>query len=241
MQINKRIGRTAVIAVSMLTCLALAATAFASDQGTATTSSNGTCTKAITIPSGATPGFYDVEASGQVIVEDDGEYPPASANVSASSSVVFPGETFSVSCSGFAPNTTVTFHLDFVRSAQAFSLAQVTETRTVSTRIRVLDPDLFDRDGDRIVRDGGGDDTTIIVNNSSSSSSSSAAAAGGGGGGTVVQQPQTIVKKVVGAGGGKLVRTGVDALPLAAAAMASLLLGTVLLGAARRRRTASDS
>lgn len=240
MQINKRIGRTAVIAVSMLTCLALAATAFASDQGTATVGSNGTCSKTISIPSGATPGFYDIEVTGQVIVEDDGDYPPSSADVSASSSVVFPGESITAFCSGFAPGTTATFHLEFVRSAQAFSLAQVTETRTVSTRIRVLDPDLFFRDGDRIVRGDGGDDTTIVVNNSSSSSSSSAAAAGGGGG-TVVQQSPTVVKKAVGAGGGKLVRTGVDALPLAAAAMASLLLGTVLLGAARRRRTASDS
>lgn len=235
MQINKRIGRTAVIAVSMLTCLALAATAFASDQGTTTVSSNGTCSKTISIPSGATPGFYDIEATGQVIVEDDGDYPPGSANVAASSNVVFPGESITAFCSGFAPGTTVTFHLDFVRSAQAFSLAQVTETRTVSTRIRVLDPDLFDRDGDRIVDRGDGD-TTIVVNNSSSSSSSAAAAAGGGGGGETV-----VVKKVQAAGGAKLVRTGVDALPLAAAAMASLLLGTVLMGAARRRRTASDS
>ncbi|MBW3591111.1 MAG: hypothetical protein KY393_04590 [Actinobacteria bacterium] len=230
MQINKRIGRIAVIAVSMLTCLALAATAFASDLGTTRVNSNGNCSKAVTIPSGAAPGFYDIEATGQVIVEDDGEYPPASASISASANVVFPGETITVFCSGFAPGTTVVFHLDFVRSAQAFSLAQVTETRTVSTRIRVLDPDLFDRVGR-----GDGGDTTVVVNNSSSSSSSAAAAAGGGGGETV------IVKKIQAAGGGKLVRTGVDALPLAAAAMASLLLGTVLLGAARRRRAASDA
>jgi hypothetical protein len=64
----------------------------------------------------------------------------------------------------------------------------------------------------------------IINNNNSSSSSSSAAAAAGGAAAAAPVTPAT------------LVRTGVDALPLAAAGAAIILLGFILLTAGNRTR-----
>lgn len=241
MAFNRKIARLTVFSLSILMCLALGATAFAQSAslGEVDIDSDGDCEEDFTIPPGTDAGFYDVEVTGSVIVDSD--YPPAGASVSTDANVLFAGESFTLFCQGFEPNTEADVDLELVQLTEAtFSLAQTTETRTVRTRIRVIDRDDFDDDDDffRIIEDADGD-RTIVVNSSSSASSSAAAAASGGGdddgGETRVVVVEQRAQGTTRQPSGVLARTGMDALPVAAAAMATILLGTVLLGAARRR------
>lgn len=219
--------------------------------GTFTTDANGSFAGTVTIPSNTPPGFYDLIATGVGPVTSP--YPPTSTgSLSVSRTVVVAGETITVAGSGFAPNTTVTVRLAFVASADAtLNIAQTTTTRTLVARIRVVAPG----DGDDDDEVGGGG--TIIINNDNRVSCTSNATATASAGSYQIAQAggeininnnnsakcestATAVKKIESTPVAKpvgrvLARTGVDALPLLAAAIATILLGSVLLSAGRRR------
>ena len=247
-----RPARRFSVGLALILVLALPAAALAQTTlGTATTNSNGSFDTILTIPASTTPGTYDIAATGTAPASTP--YPPSSApSISVDRTVVRAGETVRVTGSGFSPNTTVTLRLEFVSS---FTIAQATQTVTARARIIVvapgatIAPPIF-RD---IIRGvpvpvpvpvpvvvGGGVDRTgpIVVNNNNSSSSSSSAAAAAGGGGAVVSIPTTSTAVPTAR---TLARTGIETLPLVAAAFASILLGAVCLSADRRRLLAQST
>ena len=250
--LNNRSKRTRRFCLGLTIFLILALPAVALAQttlGTVTTNSSGNFETTVTIPSGTTPGTYDIEATGTR--PSSTPYPPSSAAAcSVDRSLVRPGETIRVFGSGFSPNTSVTLRLVFVSS---FTIAQATQSVTTDcARITVASPTatippqpIFPIIGrDRpvpfpvpvpVVIGGGDRGGPIIVNNNNSSSSSSSAAASAGGGGVVAVPTQT------GTTPQTLARTGIEGLPLLAAGLALILLGSVLLSADRRRLAIQSS
>jgi hypothetical protein len=250
---NRRFGRLVCLPLALWLVLALPSLALAQTTLTSTTTnSSGSFDVDVTIPSGTALGFYDIAATGTVNVATP--YPVStSPNISVSSSVVCPGGVVRVSGSGWRPSSTVTIRLETVSLTEAsFSLAQVTETRTVRARIQVVSCGVISPIGRDLGRDviiiGNLNPVQqqrsgpIIVNNNNSSSSSSSAAASAGGGSAPAaastvgtsSTPATTVTR-------GLARTGIEALPLLAAGIATILLGTVMVRAGRRRNEALNS
>jgi hypothetical protein len=211
--------------------------------GTFTTNANGAFSGAVTIPSGTAPGLYDLIATGTGPAATP--YPPTTGGLSVSRTVVEAGDSITVSGSGFAPNTSVVVSLSARLSAASnLTIAQV--SRTLTARIRVVAP------GTDVGGNGGG---SIVINNDNRVTCTSNATATASAGYTIAQvgdininnnnsakceSTATAVKKIENTPVAKpvakvLSRTGVDALPLLAAALATILLGSVLLSAGRRR------
>lgn len=229
--------------MSLMVCGALFFAAPALAQAvlaTFTTNSTGAFSGTVTIPASTPPGVYDLIATGTGPAATP--YPPTSTGgLAVSSTVVVAGSSITVAGSGFAPNTTVTVSLSARLSAQSMQIAQV--SRTLTARIRVVAPGT---DTDT----GGG---TVIINNDNrvtcTSNATAAAYQIAQTSGSVninnnnsakCESTATAVKKiettpVTQPVAKVLARTGVDALPLLAAALATILLGSVLLSAGRRR------
>lgn len=230
--------------MSLMVCGALFFAAPAIAQtflGTFTTNSSGAFSGAVTIPAGTAPGLYDLIATGTGPLASP--YPPTTTGgLSVSRTVVEAGDSIVVAGGGFAPNTTVTVRLSARLSAQSMQIAQV--TRVLTARIRVVAPGAGVGAGGSVVinndnrvscvsnasataaaytiaQTGG----SININNNNSAKCESTASAVKAIATTPVATPVTRV----------LARTGVDALPLLAAALATILLGSVLLSAGRRR------
>lgn len=231
--------------MSLMVCGALffAAPAIAQTVlGSFTANASGAFSGAVTIPAGTAPGLYDITATGTGPATSP--YPPTTGGLSVSRTVVEAGDSLTVSGSGFAPNSAVSVSLSPRVSAQAMQIAQV--SRTLTARIRVVAP------GTGVGGNGGGSivinndnrvtctsnatataaayhvaqaGTNININNNNSAKCESTASAVKNIETTPVAKPVTKV----------LARTGVDALPLLAAAVATILLGSVLLSAGRRR------
>ena len=253
MQRKRRVGPLICLSLALTIVFALPGSALAQTLTTVTTSSSGSFSVDVTIPSGTAPGTYDIAARGTVNVATP--YPVStSPSISVSRSVLFAGETVRVTSSGWRPNTSVTLSLELVNLAEAtFRLAQTTETRTVRARIQViavgatlpadsLTRNIFIFNG---LQDSRGAGPIIVTNNNSSSSSSSAAAAASGGGATA-STPAAAVSTVGSSSPATtvtrgLARTGIEALPLLAAGIATILLGTVMVRAGRRRNEALNS
>jgi hypothetical protein len=238
--------RSRLVLMSLMVCGALffAAPAIAQTVlGTFTTNSSGAFSGAVTIPAGTAPGLYDIIATGTGPLASP--YPPTTGGLSVSRTVVEAGDSITVAGSGFAPSTTVTVSLSARLSAAAnMTIAQV--NRTLTARIRVVAPGtgtggaggsvIINNDNRvtctsnasataaasyNIAQTGG----SININNNNSAKCESTASAVKAIATTPVATPVTKT----------LARTGVDALPLLAAALATILLGSVLLSAGRRR------
>lgn len=220
---------------------AVPASAQTTTLGTVTTDASGCFTAVVAIPEGTTPGFYDLTATGTGPLASP--YPPTTTgSLSVSSTVVVAGSSLTTSGCGFAASTTVTLRLAFVSSASAeFNIAQTSTTRTLTARIRVVAPGTTGSAGG-----------SIVINNNVSCISDAKATANSGEfkiaqAGTSITnnnsaecRSEAVVNKIVQAPAVApvakvLSRTGVDALPLLAAGLATLLLGSVLLSAGRRR------
>lgn len=214
--------------------------------GTFTTNSSGVFTGAVTIPSGTAPGLYDLIATGTGPLATP--YPPTTTGgLSVSRTVVEAGDSITVSGAGFAPNTSVVVSLSArLSAASSMTIAQV-GPRVLTARIRVVAPGTDVGGGN-----GGG---SVVINNDNRVTCTSNATATASAGYTIAQvgdvninnnnsakceSTASAVKKIETTPVTKpvakvLARTGVDALPLLAAALATILLGSVLLSAGRRR------
>lgn len=186
-----------------------------------------TVTGSITAP--GTPGVYELRVTGCFVVGD--VYPPTSVSggsLAISDTVVFPGQTIFYTVTGVCAGTSLSVSVvrigDLSAESGTLRIALLTTTRTLTARFLVVAPG-----GGGVAGPAAG--PTIIVNNSSSSSSSAAASATGA---VAAAAPQATVVRV-------LARTGVDALPLLAAAAATILLGSVMLSAGRRRERQAQS
>jgi hypothetical protein len=243
------VKRSRLLVLSLMVCgaLFLAAPAIAQTLATFTTNASGTFSGTVTIPAGTAPGIYDLTATG--LGPATSPYPPTSTgSLAVSANVVQAGQSITVSGSGFAANTPVVVGLSFVANAASnMTIAQTTNTvRTLTARIRVVAP------GTGVGNAGG----NITINNNASCTSDAKATASAGytiaqTGGTVINNNNSVtckseatatgvVQKIENTPVAKpvtkvLARTGVDALPLLAAALATILLGSVLLSAGRRR------
>lgn len=238
---NPRFGVTGLL-LALGLVLALPGAAIAQTVlGTVTTTSSGTFTTRVTIPSGTAAGIYDIVATGTGTIGS--AYPPSgstSSTIAVSRSLVIAGSSLDVFGSGWTPNTTVTLRLELVNLAEAsFSLAQVTETRTARARIRVIRPGANFLFGGFVNPPAPGVSNPIIINNNNSSSSSSSAAASAGGG--TIAAGQVAAGSPANAVTRGLARTGVPALPLLAVGVATILLGSVLVSAGRRRTAGQTS
>lgn len=240
--------RSRLVILSLMVCGALfmATPAIAQTLATFTTNASGTFTGTVTIPAGTAPGIYDLTATG--LGPATSPYPPTSTGgLAVSKTVVVAGESITVSGSGFAANTPVVVALSFVASAASnLTIAQTNTLRTLTARIRVVAPgtvpvpgagNIIINNDARCVSDAKATAAApysiaqtgrTVINNSNSVECRSEATATG-----VVHKIETtpVAKPVTRV----LARTGVDALPLLAAALATILLGSVLLSAGRRR------
>ncbi|HEX2178988.1 MAG TPA: hypothetical protein VHL54_05635 [Actinomycetota bacterium] len=239
------VKRSRLLVLSLMVCgaLFLAAPAIAQTLATFTTNASGTFSGTVTIPAGTAPGIYDLTATG--LGPATSPYPPTSTgSLAVSANVVQAGQSITVSGSGFAANTPVVVSLSFVANAASnMTIAQTTNTvRTLTARIRVVAPGTG-------VGDAGGN---ITINNNASCTSDAKATASAGytiaQTGTVINNNNSVECRSEATATGVvhkietakpvtkvLARTGVDALPLLAAALATILLGSVLLSAGRRR------
>lgn len=245
-----RVKRSRLVLMSIMVFgalfIAVPAHAQTTTLGTVTTDSSGCFTTVVAISEGTAPGFYDLTATGLGLVS--GPYPPSgtgssTGSLSVSSTVVVAGSSLTASGCGFAANTPVTLRIAFVASASAeFNIAQTTTTRTLTARIRVVAPEAQ-----------GAPAGNITINNNVSCVSDAKATASSGefkiaqAGTTITNnnsaecRSEAVVNKIVQApatapvAAKVLSRTGVDALPLLAAGLATILLGSVLLSAGRRR------
>lgn len=240
-----RVKRSRLVLMSIMVFgalfIAVPAHAQTSTLGTVTTDASGCFTTVVAISEGTAPGFYDLTATGLGPVA--GAYPPSSTgSLSVSSTVVVAGSSLTASGCGFAANTPVTLSIAFVASASAeFNIAQTVTTRTLTARIRVVAPEA-----------PGAPAGNITINNNVSCVSDARATANSGefkiaqAGTTITNnnsaecRSEAVVNKIVQAPAAApvakvLSRTGVDALPLLAAGLATVLLGSVLLSAGRRR------
>lgn len=192
----------------------------------------------VTVPSTAVNGIYKITVSCNKAV-----YPlpdPTPIAVSVNDNVVVPGQVLTLSGPSGSCDAAVSVSatLSALSTAGSFNIAQVV-VRTGSVNI------LVERDGTNNlfnpqnpfgngfgnlfggqVQQPADSRGPIVINNNNSSSSSSSAAAAAGGSGVVAPPVQ------------QLARTGVDALPMAAAGAAIVLLGFILLTAGNRTRPA---
>lgn len=231
--------------MSLMVCGALFFAAPAIAQavlGTFTTNSSGVFSGAVTIPANTAPGLYDLIATGTGPVASP--YPPSTTGgLTVSRTVVEAGDSITVSGGGFAPNTTVTVSLSARLSAQSMQIAQV--TRVLTARIRVVAP------GTGVVPGAGSviinnDNTVTCVSNATATAAAYTIAQTGGSininnnNSAKCESTASAVKAIATTPVATpvtktLARTGADALPLLAAALATILLGSVLLSAGRRR------
>lgn len=249
MQPNLRRSRLALISIAVVGALFLAQPAIAQTVtlGSVTTDANGAFSAVVTIPPGTAPGIYDLSAVGLGPLV--APYPPTSTgSLSVSSTVVVSGGSLTASGGGFAANTNVVLSLTFVGEAAGTTLriAQANTTRVLAARIKVVAPEKQEGEGEgtinitnnvSCVSDATATSTassgeyriaqTTITNNNVAECRSEAVAHAAQKAETPVTPPATKV----------LVRTGADALPLLAAASATILMGMVLLTAGRRRDT----
>lgn len=239
--------RSRLVLMSLMVCGALFFAAPAIAQavlGTFTTNSSGAFSGAVTIPVGTAPGLYDIIATGTGPLASP--YPPTTGGLSVSRTVVEAGDSITVAGSGFAPNSTVIVSLSARLSASANMTIAQTAPRTLTARIRVVAP------GDGV---GGGGGSVIINNDNRVTCTSNASATASAlysiaqTGGSIninnnnsarCESTASAVKAIATTPVATpvtktLARTGVDALPLLAAALATILLGSVLLSAGRRR------
>lgn len=252
MRASSKRGRLGLISLMVCGALFLSAPAIAQTVlGTFTTNASGSFSGTVTIPANTAPGIYDLTATGLGPLVSP--YPPTSTgSLAVSSTVVCAGQSVTVSGGGFAANTPVVVALSFVASAEAgFDIAQANTTvRVLRARIRVLEAGAC---ADAGAPAGAG---KIIINNDNRVSCVSNATASADprtyklaqAGDININNENTarcestatavknIEKKPVTQPVTRvLARTGVDALPLLAAAIATILLGSVLLSAGRRR------
>ncbi len=240
-------SRLAILSLMVCGALFMATPAIAQTLATFTSNSSGTFTGTVTIPAGTAPGLYDITATG--LGPATSPYPPTSTGgLTVSKTVVVAGESITVSGSGFAASTPVVVALTFVASASAnMTIAQTNTVRTLTARIRVVAP------GTAPVPGAGGN---IIINNDARCTSDAKATAASSyaiaqTGGSIINNNNSVTCRSEATATGVvhkiettpvakpvtkvLARTGVDALPLLAAALATILLGSVLLSAGRRR------
>lgn len=256
-----RFRRSRLVVIALMACGAVFLAAPAIGQtilGTFTTNAAGAFAGTVTIPAGTPPGIYDLVATGVCPIATP--YPPSTRSLSVSSTVVVAGQSISVAGGGLAPGSNVTVSLHFVASAgeSGLNIAQATLTTcSLFARIRVVAPGTgVDDDDDKAA--GG----NIVINNDNRVSCVSNATATASSGRYQIAQAQTgtggpqininnnnsakcestatAVKNIQSTPVTHpvtkvLARTGVDALPLLAAAIATILLGSVLLSAGRRR------
>lgn len=240
--------RSRLVLMSLMVCGALffAAPAIAQAvRGTFTTNSSGAFSGAVSIPAGTASGLYNLIATGTGPAATP--YPPTSGGLSVSRTVVDScgSNSITVAGSGFAPSTTVTVSLSPRLSAGAMQIAQVSRTLTATIRVvgcTGVDPgtgaggSVIINNDNRVTCTSNASATaaaysiaqtggSININNNNSAKCESTASAVKAIATTPVATPVTRV----------LSRTGVDALPLLAAALATILLGSVLLSAGRRR------
>lgn len=247
MRASSKRARLGLISLMVCGALFLSAPAIAQTVlGTFTTNASGSFSGTVTIPTNTTPGIYDLTAAGLGPLVSP--YPPTSTgSLAVSSTVVAAGQSITVSGGGFAANTPVVVALSFVASAEAgFEIAQTNTLRVLRARIRVVAADAVP---------GAGAGNVIINNDNRVSCVSNATATADAGTYKVAQagdininnentarceSTATAVKNIEQKPVTQpvtrvLARTGVDALPLLAAAIATILLGSVLLSAGRRR------
>lgn len=239
-------SRLVILSLMVSGALFLAAPAFAQTLATFTTNASGVFTGTVTIPAGTAPGIYDLSATG--LGPATSPYPPTSTgSLSVSQTVVVAGQSITVQGSGYAANTPVVVSLSFVASAaNQLQIAQTNTVRTLTARIRVVAP------GAPTGNVGG----NITINNNASCTSDAKATAASSyaiaqAGGSIINNNNSVTCRSEATATGVaqkientpvtkpvtkvLARTGVDALPLLAAALATILLGSVLLSAGRRR------
>ncbi len=254
-QMQPTLKRSRLVVTALMVCgaLFLAAPAIAQTVlGSFTTDASGTFSGTVTIPANTPPGIYDLVATG--VGPLTSPYPPTSTGgLAVSSTVVVAGQSITVSGGGFSPNTTVTVSLVFVASASngQLQIAQATTAvpRTLRARIQVVAP------GTGTGTDKGAGNVVINTDNRVSCTSNATATAASNeyriaetgpsininnNNSAKCESTATAVKKIESAPIARpltkvLARTGVDALPLLAAAVATILLGSVLLSAGRRR------
>ncbi|CAN5815357.1 hypothetical protein BH23ACT12_BH23ACT12_02910 [soil metagenome] len=236
--------RSRLVLMSLMVCGALFFATPAIAQavlGAFTTSSSGTFSGAVTIPAGTAPGCYDLIAAGTGPVAST--YPPTTTGgLTVSRTVVEAGDSITVAGSGFAPGTPVDVSLSARRSAQSMTIAQV--SRILTARICVVAPgtgtgigggSVVINNDNRVTCTSNATATAaaytiaqtgnVNINNNNTAKCESTASAVKNIETTPIAKPVTKI----------LVRTGVDALPLLAAALATILLGSVLLSAGNRR------
>lgn len=263
MQPTWKRSRLGLVALMVCGAVFLAIPAIAQTVlGTFTANAQGVFSGTVTIPASTDPGIYDLRATG--VGPQATPYPPTSTgSLQVSRTVVEPGDTIAVAGGGFAPNTNVTVTLHRVSSASAsFTIAQTNVPRVLTARIQVVDDDDDDDDGDD--DDDNDDDAgtgggSVVINNDNRVTCTSNATATADAGNYRIAQTGDIninnnnsakCESIATATGAAkkieetpvtkpvtkvLARTGVDALPLLAAAIATILLGSILLSAGRRR------
>lgn len=263
MQPTWKKSRLSLMALMICGAVFLGAPAIAQTVlGTFTANAQGVFSGNVTIPSSTTPGLYDLRATG--VGPQASPYPPSSSgSLLVSRTVVEAGDTIAVAGGGFAPGSTVSVTLHPVSSASAqFTIAQTNVPRVLTARIQVVDDDDDDDDDDRDDDADNDDDVatgtgSIVINNDNRVSCTSNATAAAAGTYQIAQADININNNnsakcestATATGAAKkieetpvtkpvtkvLARTGVDALPLLAAAIATILLGSVLLSAGKRQ------
>lgn len=251
MQSRKVQGRLVILSVMLLGAM-LMMIGPASAQATIGSQQSNTAggfSISVTIPSSSVAGVYRITVTCNGV----GVYPiAATIAVSASDNTVSPGQTIIVSgpAGSCGPAVNVVATIRLLTASSPFNVAQVVNTGFVDIlveRAGFAPPTGFNPQnpfgtglgnpfgaglgnlfGGQVapLQQPTGDGGPIVINNNNSSSSSSSAAAAAGGSGVVTPPAK------------QLVRTGVDALPLAAAGAAIVLLGFVLLTAGNRTRPA---
>lgn len=229
MQFRNGKSRLVILSVMLLgAMLVMANPASAQTSESTDTNVNGGFTLNITIPVGTPTGVYRLAVTCTGL-----SYPLTKLVVTVSDTTPVPGQTITVSNSGSSnaatrpcnAATSVSYTITFqsVADGGGFSIAQAVDVTKTTTVLLFISPT---GDGNLFGGQTPADKSQIIINNNNSSSSSSSAAAAAGGSGVVAPPAK------------QLVRTGVDALPLAAAGAAIVLLGFVLLTAGNRTRPA---
>lgn len=246
MQFRNVKSRMVMLSVMLLgAMLVMASPASAQTTGSTVTDGNGAFALNITVPVGTPTGTYRLAVTCTGI-----SYPVTELVLTVSDTTPVPGQTITVSNGGSSTvasrpckaATSVSYTITFLSVANGggFSIAQVDVIKTANVLLFIspagtgsLIPqnpfgtglNLF---GGQVpvVQQPSADRGPIVINNNNSSSSSSSAAAAAGGSGVVAPPAQ------------QLVRTGVDALPMAAAGAAIILLGFILLTAGNRTRPA---
>lgn len=255
-----RSTRLALLSILVLGSVFISGPANAQTVST-TADGNGSFSRNVTVSPNAAEGEYELVAKCRGPVRVYPFYPisstslPTSRALVVSDNIVAPGDTIGTAGTGCTPGASVSYSLNLIRLLR---VAQVIEGDiTFRARIFVVrdavDPGFGLDDLNGLFPGGGGTiqlpgtvlpgtvvtpptgtpvvggsvapPTTpqvIVNNNNNNNNNNSASAAASAGGGVLGAQT--------------LARTGADALPLAAAGMATLLLGFVFLTAGNRNR-----